>query len=156
VPVTFFGQAPQANPNTGDFSPNLHSIWDGSMIRRVMTDHALVDAQALADHIVAKKALPVSVSAAAPTKAIVTKWARDAHEIGRTVAYGKLPVKVPMEPATAIILSSCDDNNHVATRMLALNETIGDAYQSAAKPVVVAQLRLAGIHLASALKAAFQ
>src|SRR5260221_8184569 len=34
VPVTYFGQEPQQNPNGADYSPNLHGIWDSSMIRR--------------------------------------------------------------------------------------------------------------------------
>jgi len=155
VPVTFFGQAPQQNPNSDDYSPNLHGIWDSSMIRRMMTDQALADAQALSDHIVAKKPLPASVVASAPTKARVTSWARQAHEVGRTVAYGKLPVAVGMEPATAIILSSCQDNHDIVHRMLALNESIGNAYLAAGEPAIAGQLRLAGVHLASVLKAAF-
>ena len=155
VPVTFHGVAPQENQTTHDFSPNLHSIWDSGLIRRYMSDHALVDARALAADVTAHHALPASVAAEAPTKVRVTSWAREAHGVGRTIAYGKLPIAVAMEPATALTLSSCQDNNDIVHRMLALHEQIGDAYQSASEPAILSQLRLAGIHLAEVLKATF-
>jgi len=155
VPVTFFGQAPQENTTTHDFSPNLHGIWDNNLIRRYMSDHGIADARALADRIVAQHPLPGHVAAATPTKTSVTKWARGAHGLGRTVAYGKLPVPVGMEPATAITLSSCQDNNDVVHRMLALNEQIGDPYRTASETTILSQLRLAGVRLASVLEAAF-
>ena len=95
------------------------------------------------------------MAAAAPTAAAVNEWARAANRLARDVAYGRLPVKTPIEPGTAITLSSCDDNNHVARRLAGLHERIDAAYEQASTPVIVSQLRLAGERLAAVLKAAF-
>lgn len=156
VPVTYHDRAPQENPNgNGDYSPNLHGVWDTSMIRTLMTAKALADSRALAAYIVAQQALPATVAAQRPTKDVVTRWGRGSHEFGRTVVYPRLPVPVPLEPAAALPLESCRDNNDIVHRMLAKHEVIDARYEKAAVPVVLTQLRLAGIRLAAAIKAAY-
>jgi hypothetical protein len=154
LPVSHFGQPPQAD-DRGNFSPNLHAVWDSATIRALMTKRRLADARALADHIAGLGLFPHSVTAAAATSERVESWARDANERARTVAYGRLPVAVPLEPAAAVTLTSCEDNHDVVHRMLALHERIDDAYERASVPVITGQLRLAAIHLAELLKAAF-
>ena len=153
LPVAYFTEAPQEDDRHG-FSPNLHRVWDGDSIRRLMIARGLADARALAGNL-AQGQLPQTVAAAAPTAAGVTEWARAANTLARDVAYGRLPVMTPIEPATAITLSSCDDNNHVGRRLAALHERIDAAYEQASVPVIIGQLRLAGVRLASVLKAAF-
>ena len=153
LPVTYFTEVPQEDDRHG-FSPNLHRVWDGDSIRRLMSTRGLADARALAGHL-ARSQLPQTVAAAAPTAAGVNEWARAANRLARDVAYGRLPVRTPVEPGTAITLSSCDDNNHVGRRIAALHERIDAAYEQASVPVIVSQLRLAGVRLAAVLKAAF-
>jgi hypothetical protein len=156
VPVTYHDRVPQENPNgNGDYSPNLHGVWDTSMIRALMTTKALADARALSAYIVAQHAPPATVAAQRPTKDVVTRWARGSHELGRTVVYPRLSVPVPLEPAAALPLDSCTGNNDVVHRMLAKHEVIDARYEKAAVPVVLTQLRLAGIRLAAAIKAAY-
>jgi hypothetical protein len=154
VPVWYFGQPPQED-DRGNFTPNLHAVWDSATIRTLMTKRGLPDARALADHIAGLGGFPHSVTAAAATSELVASWARDANAHARTVAYGRLPVGAPLEPATAITLTSCADNHDVVHRMLALRDRIDDAYEQASVPVITGQLRLAAIHLAQLLKAAF-
>jgi hypothetical protein len=99
--------------------------------------------------------LPQTVAASAPTAAGVNAWARAANQLARNVAYGRLPVKIPVEPDTALRLSTCDDNNHAGRRFAVLHERIDAAYEQATVPVIASQLRLAGVRLAGVLKAAF-
>src|SRR5713226_5689174 len=69
VPVTYYGRMPQENANgNGDYSPNLHGVWDSSTIRTLMSAKGLADARALAGYIVAQRALPAAVAAQTPTK----------------------------------------------------------------------------------------
>jgi hypothetical protein len=153
LPVTYFAEAPLEDDRHG-FSPNLHRVWDGDSIRRFMIMRGLTDARALAGTI-AQSQLPQAVAAAAPTAARVSEWARASNRLARDIAYGRLPVKTPVEPRAAITLSSCDDNNHVARRLAALHERIDAGYERVTVPVIVSQLRLAGVRLAAVLKAAF-
>ena len=153
LPVTYFTEVSQEDDRY-NFSPNLHRVWDGDSIRRLMTTRGLADARALAGTL-ARSQLPQTVAAAAPTAAGVNEWARAANQLARDVAYGRLPVKIPVEPDTAIRLSTCDDNNHVGRRFAVLHERIDAAYEQASVPVIVSQLRLAGVRLAAVLKAAF-
>src|SRR5438876_5203976 len=54
VPVTYYDRVPQENPNgNGDYSPNLHGVWDSSTIRTLMTAQGLAGAHALADYVAA-------------------------------------------------------------------------------------------------------
>jgi hypothetical protein len=152
LPVSYFSQSTQRGQN-GSFSPNLHRVWDNDLIRTLMSAHSLTDARALADHV-ASIGLPQTVAAQDATTARVRSWARGTNELARSVAYGRLAVNPPMEPATALFFSSCADNNHVSERMAALHEVIGNTYQQASAPVILAQLRLASIRLAAVLKAA--
>ncbi len=153
LPVTYFSQAPQED-DKGNFAPNLHRVWDADLIRTLMAAQHLADARALAAYIV-QHGSTTSVVAQAPTTSRVKSWARASNALARTVAYGRLPVNPPLEPAAAITLTSCDDNNHVGRRMAKLHERLADGYAQASTPVIVRQLRLAGERLAAALEAAF-
>jgi nuclease S1 len=154
VPVTYHGREPEQNER-GDWSPNLHSVWDSSTIRTLMVAHRLTDARALARHIAAARPLPLSVAKVTPTPDAVVRWAQESHVLGQTVVYARLPRAVPLEPASAAMIASCTDNHDVANRMLAKRELIDAPYEEASIPVIVAQLRLAGSSLAAVLKAAY-
>jgi nuclease S1 len=154
VPVTYYDRMPQENPN-GDFSPNLHSVWDSSTIRTLMGARGLADARALAGYIAARHPLPATVAPRAPTRVVVTGWAQQSHGLARTVVYPRLPVQVALEPASAARLSSCTGNRDVVHRMLAKHEAIDARYEQASIPVILDQLRVAGVRLAAVLKAAY-
>jgi len=156
VPVSYYDRQPQESPTTpNDYSPNLHSVWDSSTIRTLMTRRGLADARALAGYIVAEHALPAAVTRQPASRFVATRWARGAHEAGRAVVYLRLPVHVGIEPPSALTLSSCADNHDIAHRMLAKHIVIDAKYEQASIPVIVEQLRLAGIRLAAPIKAAF-
>jgi len=150
----YYDRAPEANPN-GDFSPNLHTVWDSNTIRTLMTAHLLADARALAGYIVSQRPLPVAVAAQTPTKSVVTAWAKGAHAIGMTLVYSRLTIPVAVEPASAAMLASCAGNHDVVRRMLAKHEVIDARYEQASIPAIVGQIRLAGVRLATVLKGAY-
>jgi hypothetical protein len=154
LPVTYYDRAPQEN-SSGDFSPNLHAVWDSSTIRTLMTTRGLADARALAGYVVTQRPLPAAVAPRRPTPAVVTEWAQGAHAIGGTVVYSRLPSKVAVEPVSAVALTSCADNRDVVRRMLAKHEVVDARYEQASIPAIVDQLRLAGVRLAAVLKAAY-
>jgi S1/P1 Nuclease len=151
VPVTYYDRVPQPNAN-GDFSPNLHSVWDTSTIRTLMTARGIGDARALANDIVAQRPLPEAVAARAPVRTVVTGWAKESHALAERIVYPRLAVPLPLEPASAARLASCADNHHIANRMLAKHEVIDARYEQASTRAIIDQLRLAGIRLAALLK----
>ncbi len=153
VPVTYFMQPPQEGEN-GSFRPNLHGVWDTESIRRFMNREGLIDASALAARV-AGGTLPSTVAPATPTTTRVRSWARDSNRLARTVTYGRLPVNPPMEPASAAMIASCNDNNQVSRRMEMLHERVDESYEQASVPAILSQLRLAGMRLAAVLRAAF-
>jgi hypothetical protein len=148
-PVTVLDETPQED-DRHNWRPNLHAVWDVELVRGVMRAGHLAGASELATFIAASR-----MNAEAPTALRVAGWARDSNALARRIAYGKLPTTAPVEPARARTLTSCDDNNHIGSRMAALHEHITPAYQQAGQPVVVNQLRLAAERLASMLRAAF-
>jgi hypothetical protein len=129
-------------------------VWDEGTIRHLMLERRLATSRALADEITRAGALR-AVQAQAPTAAVAVSWAREANALARTVAYGKLPIRVPMEPVGTFSLASCNDNNHVSRRMAVLGEKIDARYERDSVPVIFGQLRLAAERLAAVLLAAF-
>ena len=151
--VRYFRQ-PSVEDAKGNFRPNLHSIWDGETIRRLMRSRGLANAQELASFI-AGQDLPASVAPIVPTSERVNSWARRSNALARRVGYGALPVNPPLESASAWALKSCAENDHVGRRMADLNERIGASYERQSIPVIMSQLRLAAERLAGVLQAAF-
>jgi len=153
LPVTYHDQAPRED-EFHNFRPNLHSIWDETIISRLMATRRLANSRALADFIVSHDSLR-GVMAQAPTTPLVLSWARGANALARSVTYGGLQVRVPPEPAATFSIASCDDNNHASRRMAALAESVDETYERASVPVIMSQLRLAAERLAAVSKAAF-
>lgn len=154
LPVTYLGEPPQED-DKGNFSPNLHGVWDTRTIRTLMTRDHLADARALADYVARQEPLPAAVAAVAPTRARVASWARESNALARRVTYGRLAVPVPLEPAQAFAIATCAGNRFVGRRLLALHERVDEEYERTTVPVIAGQLRQAGIRLAEVLKAAF-
>jgi len=153
LPVTYYDQPPMEDEQH-NFRPNLHSVWDDLTIRRLMTTQNLRGARALADYTVQQGSLH-SVRPQAPTADLVASWAKEANVLARRVTYGWLPVNVPMERANTYFVSTCDQNNHVSTRLAKLNERVDAVYEGASVAVILGQFRVAAERLAAILKAAF-
>lgn len=145
VPVEFFGELPkETDVQRETFSPELHWVWDVGIIEHFgSAGSSAVLARGLNRQFRAKIAVW-------QTQQIdFTSWTWESHALADSVAYGKLPSAIPIEPPRAI--SSCADDNHVALRMLRLHENLGESYESATAPVVQQQLAKAGARLAALL-----
>jgi hypothetical protein len=154
LPLTHRGRRPREGPRLS-YAPNLHYLWDAGLVRGLMDDRRFVDANALADYVLNGRAAR-AVAAEEPTGARVASWARESNEVARTIVYGRLPAAVAMEPAEAVRLSSCADNNAVSRRLARLDVRINGAYEAAALPVIVERIRLGGERLAATLAAAMR
>jgi len=145
VPVEFFGKPPvETNRQKESYQPNLHSIWDTGLLAQFAGERTL---QQLADEFDSKFRTQISgwQSGTLDPQA----WAWEGHEVAERVVYGFLPNKVAIESPREV--KSCADDDHIARRMLNLNEKIDDDYENATAPVVEEQLTKAGIRLAAIL-----
>lgn len=173
VPVGFFGELPKETSSEHEsFEPNLHWVWDVGLIdhldnrgaspqrnsqarppnevlrpRSAAFQRGEPEPTQLADTIDRQFRAQISVWQSRPTH--FAAWAWESHALSDSVAYGKLPHAIPIEPPRSI--NSCADDNHVALRMLSLRENLGEPYESAAAPVVREQLAKAGARLAALL-----
>jgi hypothetical protein len=144
-PVEFFGEQPTTkDPAQGEYSPNLHGLWDYGIIQREIGHESVADFAGALDRkyrsqITAWQNAPIAID----------DWAWESHEIAEQTAYGLLPRRVAIEtPAPG---GTCAGDNHVAARMLDLHEKIDATYESAAYPVIEQQLAKGGARLAALL-----
>ena len=145
VPVGFFGTEPQTrNPQSESYSPNLHGVWDSSIVGRMVGDKTV---QQFAKEVEAAQASGMSAWMAGSMN--FDDWAWEGHELAESVTYGKLPNAIPIEKP--VEMTSCADDNHVGARMLALHEDLEQPYQDVSAPVVQQQLAKAGARLAALL-----
>jgi S1/P1 Nuclease len=145
VPIAFFDKMPmETNAQAESYSPNLHGIWDTNILEKFTASET---PQQFAASLVAKSGTRMKTWQGQPANFMA--WAWESHELAETVSYGKLPHEIPVEKPVAI--TSCADDNHVAMRMLQLDETIGDDYENASQPVIEEQLAKAGARLAALL-----
>jgi len=142
VPVAYFGKKPREGKNES-YSPNLHSVWDTSIIRHVLENEDSV--QGLADELDSM----FQADRAAFEQGELKDWVAEAHAIAEQTSYGNLEPNIPVETPQEI--KECSDNNHVSKRMLALNLKVGDKYQDAAVTELEKQLARAGFRLAKIL-----
>jgi hypothetical protein len=145
VPVDFLGSPPvEKNIQFESYSPNLHGIWDSSIIERMKGTETLAEwADSLDRHFNSKagewQKAGIDVDA----------WAWASHDLADNVVYAKLPVAIPVEkPAPA---KSCVDDDHISTRMLKLHERVSQQYEDAVAPVIDEQIAKAGVRLAMIL-----
>ncbi len=145
VPINFFGSAPvEKNPEYETYSPNLHALWDYGIIVHIKGEESVEQWAASLDQ-------QFSAQEPAWEKAGVNvdDWVWETHELADSVAYGKLPVAIPVE--APITMHSCADDNHVSTRLLKLDEHLSQAYVDAVAPTIDEQIAKAGIRLAMVL-----
>jgi len=156
VPVTFFGAAPQErNLLRETYSPNLHGVWDEGIIEHFAPPE---DAQAPTPEQVAAEIgeadtidrdFRAQFSSWQPGPIDFAAWAWESHELAEKFAYGKLPHAIAIEKPRPV--ESCADDDHISTRMLKLDERLGDDYEHATAPVAKEQLAKAGLRLAALL-----
>jgi hypothetical protein len=147
VPVTFFGRAPaESSPGSGVFNPNLHEVWDVEIIEHFSPGQSSSQVandldQEFGARIPAWQKQPADFAA----------WAWESHQLAESVAYGRLPHRLPIEPPRP--MTSCPASNSPAAyaKILRIDENLADDYQNAAAPVVQEQLAKAGARLAAIL-----
>jgi hypothetical protein len=145
VPVAFFDQATdQTNARREDYRPNLHGVWDTSIIERWAHRRS---PQQLASELETKFKPQMAVWASQQVD--IDAWAWESHELAERVVYGDLPTKVAIEKPQPV--NTCADDDHISMRMLKLHEQIGDGYESVAEAAVQEQLAKAGVRLAVVL-----
>jgi len=142
VPVAFFDALPQPrNPQTESYAPNLHGVWDTNILERATkgktVDQVAADLEeSYRNKIVRWQNAPANIDA----------WAWESFKLAQKQVYGKLPVRVPVESPQPI--TSCADDNHISSRMLKLDERLGEPYERMAVPIVTQRLAQAGARLA--------
>ena len=145
VPVAFFDEVPQLrNQQLEIYSPNLHAVWDTSILEKD-TEGKTVDQ--LASELDESFRGKIARWQKAPPE--IDAWAWESYLLAQKDAYGKLPARIPSETPQAV--TSCADDNHLSARMLQLNERLAEPYQLASAPIVRARLAQAGARLASLL-----
>ena len=145
MPVDFIGKRPvEKNTQTESYSPNLHGIWDFSIIQRMKGMESVTQ---WADSIDRRS----SSQAAGWQKAGIhlDDWAWESHQVAESVVYAKLPVAIPVEVSKRV--KACSDDNHVSMRMLNLHERVSQQYVDAVAPAVNEQIAKAGVRLAMIL-----
>ena len=142
VPVAFFGALPQLrNPQTESYAPNLHGVWDTNILAKA-TEGKTVD-QVASD---LDQSFRSKIAGWQKGTANVDAWAWESYQLAVKNVYGKLPVRIPVEPPQPVM--TCADDNHISARMLKLNERLTDPYQAMAVPIVRERLAQAGARLA--------
>lgn len=145
VPIEFFGAPPiEKNPQSESYAPNLHGIWDSSLIERMKGEESVARwADAIDRQFSSQSKSWVAAGI------YVDEWAWQSHELADSMAYGKLPVEIPAEPPRPV--RGCYDDGHVAMRRLRLHERVSQEYLDAVAPTIDQQLAKAGVRLAMIL-----
>ena len=145
VPVEFEDRAPEeTNVESGTYRPNLHAVWDTDIIEQFTRGET---PEQVANELENKFKARIAVWKSQPVD--LTAWVWQSHRIAQRIAYGRLPVKVPVEKSEKV--DSCSGDNHVSTRMLKLHEQLGSSYDTAAEEAIQEQLAKAGARLADVL-----
>jgi hypothetical protein len=142
VPIAFFELLPQMrNPQTGSYAPNLHGVWDTNILEKATTRQTVDQVAADLEQASHKK-----IARWQKGSADVNSWAWESFQLAEKKAYGKLPVRIPVESPHPV--TSCADDSHVSARMLELNEHLVEPYQNMAVPIVRERLAQAAARLA--------
>jgi len=156
VPVAFFGRNPvQRDPSSGNFSPNLHGVWDTDLLEKI----GVIRKQTHDDDVVQFVDSIMSdyedqIPEWSQQEVDVMDWALESFHHARVSAYGKLPHRIKAE--APVNVDTCNDANHISQRMQALHESINKKYLNAVAPVIQEQLAKAGTRLAVILNQTLQ
>jgi S1/P1 Nuclease len=142
VPAAFFDVLPQLrNPQTENYAPNLHGVWDTNILGRATAGKSADKVAADLDESFSRKIARWQTGGAN-----VNAWALESYRLAEKEAYGKLPVRIAAETPQPV--TTCADDNHISARMLKLDEHLTDSYQNMAVPIVRERLAQAGARLA--------
>jgi S1/P1 Nuclease len=145
VPVGYLRR--RATEHDGSFTPNLHSLWDTTLLERDMEgaeprEYAEFLEQTFSPDLEKWQAAGIHVD----------DWAWESHDLAESKVYGALVPKVPVEPPVTV--HSCTDANNIGERMLRLNLVVGHGYEDSAAPIIERQIAQAGVRLAMILNQA--
>ena len=152
VPVDYLGTAAKSTDAKGDYSLNLHGVWDTQLLEAAgkitrKDSEAATEIEAFANSLFKTHAATINRAGSAPVNLVA--WANAAHAIARRHPYTLLtPPIAPTAKVQPVTL--CSDNNTSAT-YFALNETIAAPYAKTAATDIRAQISLAGGRLAAVL-----
>jgi hypothetical protein len=145
MPVAFDGYDPEeTNMESGAYRPNLHAVWDSGLIEQFSHGET---PQQLAAELENKFKSKISAWMSEPID--IDAWTWESHQIAQQIAYGSLPVKVPVEEPGEV--KTCSADNHVSERLFKLHEQLGVSYDAAADAAIQEQLTKAGVRLADVL-----
>jgi nuclease S1 len=153
VPAAFFELQTKLD-DKGNSSPNLHAIWDTSILERIAgirRETHDVDVKQFAGELSRRYGASIGRWKKAPVD--IPAWAWETHQLAKTMTYAKLPAAITPEQPVAV--STCADDNNIGQRMFALHEHVDQLYVRAAAPVIDRQLARAGARLANVLNQAF-
>jgi hypothetical protein len=150
VPVVYFDALPELrNPQTESYAPNLHGVWDVNILERMTMGKTPEQVASELDQSFRSQIIHWKHSGAD-----VNSWAWESYKLAEKMAYGKLPVRIPVESPQPV--TSCADDNHISARILKLNEHLEDPYQNMAVPIVRQRIAQAGARLALLLNQLWQ
>lgn len=142
VAVKYLRRNPREH--NGNYSPNLHHIWDTEIVERDMQG---ADPAEYADMLEAQFA--DSFAGWEKSGVQVNAWALESHARAVSTVYGALQVKVGAEPDVQV--KTCADDNNIGQRMLNKHIAVDANYQDVAAQVAEERLAQAGIRLAMIL-----
>jgi len=152
VPVVYIGKAPKSTDAKGDYSLNLHGVWDTQLLEADgkitrSSSEAAAEIEAFANSLFKTHAATISHAAIAPIDLVA--WANAAHAIARKHPYALLTPAIAPDPQVQPV-SLCSDNS-TSANYFAKNETITAQYAKTAHTDITKQLSLAGGRLAAVL-----
>jgi hypothetical protein len=156
VPVTFGTTLPKGSSN-GNYSPNLHGVWDTQLVEtvgKINRDSLAAKSQieAFASSLQSKYASKIKQALNSPTD--VVAWANETHALAIAYPYTKLTPAIAPAPDTAPI-KSCSDNQ-TSQGYFDKHEIVDQAYVTAVRNTVKSQLAMAGGRLAAVLYGALK
>jgi hypothetical protein len=145
VPVAFFDEQPQLrNPQLEIYAPNLHAVWDTNILERATAGKT---AEQVASEL--NESFREKIRRWQRGSPDIDSWAWESHQLAAKYAYAKLPARVQVESPQPV--NSCADDNHISSRLLKLNEHLGERYQRDAATIIRERLAQAGSRLTSLL-----
>jgi hypothetical protein len=142
VPVAFFDEQPQlGNPQLEIYAPNLHGVWDTSILEKATAGITADQVASELDESFRKK-----IRRWQRGSPDIDSWAWESHQLAAKYVYAKLPARVPVE--SPVTVKSCADDNNISARMRKLNERLEEPYQRGAVPIIRERLAQAGARLA--------
>jgi nuclease S1 len=139
VPVQYFRRRPRESRNS--FTPNLHSLWDTSILERDMQGAEPAEYAEFLERI-----FSTELSKWQSAGIRVDDWAWESHDLADSYVYGELTPRVPVEAPVSV--HNCSDANNIGERMMRLHLYAGENYQEISSRVIEERLAQAGIRLA--------